>query len=135
MAPCGSKTVGCTEIPIPPSVLAQSSRTGTLCNNGGGVHWASPVMIPPKRNNPTKLNTVGVLTPWASNSNGQHSKSRGEQDNPGSRISGIFTQDGKTVSGNASAAKAILTSCPGSYSEFLLEGRTEIHDRAVSGKF
>ncbi len=45
------------------------------------------------------------------------------------------SQDGKTVSGDASAAKAILTSCPGSYSEFLLEGRTEIHDRAVSGKF
>src|SRR6266700_2740522 len=135
MAPCASKIVGCSEIPIPPLVLAQSSRTGTFCNNGGGVHWASPILIPAKRNNTTKLNTVGVLSPRASNRNGQHSKGRSEQDKSGFRISGIFTQDGKTLSGNASAAKGLLTSCHDSYSEFLLEGRTEIHDRAVSGKF
>ena len=36
---------------------------------------------------------------------------------------------------HAAAVKGLLTSCPGSYNEFLLEGRTEIHDGAVSGKF
>jgi hypothetical protein len=139
MAPCGWKTVGCSERPILPLVLAQSSRTGTFCNNGGGVHWARPVLLPAKRNNATKPNAVGVLA-RAPSSNGPPSKSSGERNRPGSRISGIFTQ--ATEKYSTATKRCDMRFQPKVswlvyrfFDPFLLiKGRTDIQNRSISGK-